>query len=90
MKKILSIVAITTLSTSAYSYNYDYGYGNQNNSNNGYESSFGNKYQYDMSDPSDRIDYSIDVDAQMRDRLSVEPSRDLDRGLGQYGGGIYD
>ncbi|SMM99367.1 hypothetical protein SPONN_502 [uncultured Candidatus Thioglobus sp.] len=43
-----------------------------------------------MSDPSDRIDYSIDVDAQMRDRLSVEPSRDLDRGLGQYGGGIYD
>ncbi|MBA5249610.1 MAG: hypothetical protein FE834_08825 [Gammaproteobacteria bacterium] len=90
MKKILSIVALTTLATSVYSYQYNYGYGNQNNSNSSYESSFGNKYQYDMSDPSDRIDYSFDFDAQMRDRLSVEPTRNLDRGLGEYGRGIYD
>jgi len=43
-----------------------------------------------MSNPSDRIDYSVDVDAQRRDQMNVDPSRSLDQGLGQYGGGIYD
>jgi hypothetical protein len=47
------------------------------------------KYQYDMSYPIDRVDYSVDVDAQMRDQLSVDPSRSLDQSLGEYGGGIY-
>jgi len=51
-----------------------------------YESSSGNKYQYDLSDQGDRLKYSVDVGAQLRD--SVNPSVDLDRGLGQYGGGI--
>lgn len=46
-----------------------------------YESSTGHRYEYDLSDPGDQIEYSIDVDAQMRD---------LDRGLGEYGGGIYN
>jgi hypothetical protein len=32
----------------------------------------------------------VDVDAQMRDQLSVDPSRSLDQSLGEYGGGIYD
>ena len=43
-----------------------------------------------MSNPSDRLNYGVDLDAQMRDQLSVDPSRSLDRGLGQFGGGIYD
>jgi hypothetical protein len=92
MKRLISTVALVFCATSAYSYDYNNGYGNSygNNQNNGYESSFGNRYQYDMSDPSDRLDYSVDIDAQMRDRMSVEPSRSLDRGLGEYGGGIYD
>jgi len=59
-------------------------------SNNAYEGSSGARYQYDMSNPSDRLNYGVDLDAQMRDQLSVDPSRGLDRGLGQFGGGIYD
>ena len=35
-------------------------------------------------------DDGVDVDAQMRDRLSVDPAREIDRGLGQYGGGIVE
>jgi hypothetical protein len=35
-------------------------------------------------------DDGVDVDAQMRDRLSVDPAREIDRGLGQYGGGISE
>ena len=58
--------------------------------NGGYEGYSGSRYQYDLSDPGDRIDYSIDIDAQHRDRMSVDPGRSLDRDLGQYGGGIYD
>lgn len=58
-----------------------------NNSNGDYKSSFGNQYQYDLSKPTDRNRYSIDLDAQRRDQLN--PWTDLDRGVGQYGGGIY-
>ncbi len=53
-----------------------------------YKSSTGTRYQYDLNDAGDKIDYQLDPDAQMRDRLSVDPAREIDRGLGQYGGGI--
>ncbi|SMG62873.1 hypothetical protein BMETH_134112542406, partial [methanotrophic bacterial endosymbiont of Bathymodiolus sp.] len=77
--------------SSAYADDNNYGYeSNQSSSNNGYESTTGTKYQYDMSYPIDRVDYSVDVDAQMRDQLSVDPSRSLDQRLGEYSGGIYD
>jgi hypothetical protein len=59
-------------------------------STSNYQSNTGTSYQYDMSNPSDRLGYSVDLGAQMRDQLSVNPSRSLDRGLGQYGGGIND
>ena len=84
MKRLILMVLFTTSSLVA----YDYGYNNNDDSN--YEGSSGTKYQYDLSDHSDKLDYSIDLDAQMRDSLSVDPSRSLDQGLGQYGGGIYD
>lgn len=57
---------------------------------NGYEGSSGSRYQYDLSNPSDRNRYGIDLDAQRRDQMSLDPGRSLDRGMGQYGGGIYD
>ena len=72
-----------------FSYDYNYGYSNDN-SNSSYESSSGTKYQYDMSNPSDRNDYSIDLDAQRRDQMSINPSRNFDKDINQYGGGIYD
>ena len=56
----------------------------------GYTGSSGLKYQYDLNSPADRSRYSTDLNAQMRDKMSIEPSRTMDRGLGQYGGGIYD
>lgn len=52
-----------------------------------YEGSSGTKYKYDLSDPSDQIEYETDLDAQMDDSLNPDPGRDLDRSLGQYGGG---
>jgi hypothetical protein len=50
----------------------------------------GSRYDYDLSNPSDRTRYSTDLDAQRRDRMSLSVGRSLDRGLGQYGGGIRD
>ncbi len=61
---------------------------NGNTSN--YQSNSGSNYQYDMSNPSDRNDYSLDLDAQSRDQLNTNPNRSMDRNSGQYGGGIYD
>jgi hypothetical protein len=52
-----------------------------------YKSRFGNEYQYDLSRPADQIRYENDIRAQMRDELDVDPRRDLERDMGQYGGG---
>ncbi len=67
-----------------------YGSDSSFNNNSGYESNSGIKYQYDLNDPIDRNNYSIDLDAQRRDQMNTNPRRDLDRQTGQYGGGIYD
>lgn len=56
----------------------------------GYQGSSGSNYQYNLSDPSDRNSYSIDLDAQRRDQMNLDSGRSLDRGMGQDGGGIYD
>lgn len=53
-----------------------------------YRGASGTQYQYDMSNPGDQVRYSVDVNAQMRDSLNVNPGVDIDRGLGQRGGGI--
>ncbi|MFZ1569238.1 MAG: hypothetical protein WAT29_10515 [Thiolinea sp.] len=55
-----------------------------------YQGSSGSTYQYDLSNPTDRNNYSIDLDAQRRDQMSLDPGKILDTGLGQYGGGIYN
>jgi hypothetical protein len=55
-----------------------------------YEGSSGNRYQYDLSRPTDRNSYSVDVDAQRRDSMSLDVGRTMDRLRGQYGGGIFD
>lgn len=49
-----------------------------------YVDNIGNKYQYDLKDPSDQLSYKIDLDAQMRDQLSLTLTRD------KNGGGIYE
>ena len=50
-----------------------------------YESDSGTRYKYDLNDPSDRVMYEVDPSAQLMD--SINPNVNLDRGLGQYGGG---
>lgn len=85
MKKII-LTAIAIVATSQV-----YATCNSYNSNcQQYQSNTGTLYQYDMSNPSDRLNYSIDIDAQKRDTRSININQDLDRGLGQYGGGIYE
>jgi hypothetical protein len=62
---------------------------NSNNSS-GYKSSFGNTYQYDLSNPLDRIKYESDPRAQIRDRTSNQYIKELESNLGQSGGGIFN
>ncbi len=58
--------------------------------NNNYESSFGNKYKYDLSNPSDEIMYSVDPAAQLMDGLykPITPAVGLEESIGQHGGGL--
>ena len=52
-----------------------------------YKSRFGNEYEYDLSRPVDRIKYETDYDAQRRDSLNIDPMQEIERDLGQRGGG---
>jgi hypothetical protein len=62
-------------------------YDSRGNPNYRYEGSSGKKYQYDLSNPGDRLRYSVDPAAQLRDRIDPDPRRRIDRGLNQHGGG---
>jgi hypothetical protein len=53
-----------------------------------YQGSFGTRYKYDLSRPSDQFRYQMDPGAQLRDQIQIDPRVDLDRSLGQYGGGV--
>lgn len=65
----------------------NYGYGNSDSSDSeyGYESNAGTRYKYDLSNHGDRVMYDTDPAAQIMDE--VNPMVDIDRGMGQYGGG---
>ena len=60
------------------------------NKPSGYRSSFGNTYEYDLSNPSDRVRYGADPAAKLRDRLDINPQRRIERNIGQYGGGALN
>ncbi len=77
------LILTLVLGGSLFAYDND-----SSNDGDTYESSSGNKYKYDLSDPSDRNSYSTDVGAQIDD--SVDPSVSIDRSMGEYGGGIID
>lgn len=90
MKKIFYLLLIlNTFELLAYDNSYgtnSYSYGNSENEYK-YEGLSGTKYKYDLSDPSDRLDYQMDLDAQMDDSINPDPGIDLDRSIGEYGGG---
>lgn len=52
-----------------------------------YRGTSGMEYKYDLSKPQDQTRYGIDPGAQIRDSISVDPRRDLDRSMGEIGGG---
>lgn len=55
-------------------------------SSEGYQGSSGAQYQYDLNNPVERNQYSIDLDAQRRDMQKIAPGS-LDNLRGQNGGG---
>ncbi|WP_386688599.1 hypothetical protein [Lonepinella sp. MS14437] len=55
-----------------------------------YQAANGAKYQYDLSNPAERKQYEIDILAQTRDKLSVNPLHFLNQQTGMAGGGILD
>jgi hypothetical protein len=60
------------------------------NAPSGHRSSFGSTYEYDLSNPSDRVRYGADPAAKLRDRLDINPQRRIERNIGQYGGGVLN
>ena len=78
--------------TSSTSYKYDTpSYNSNSNSSSGYKSYFGNTYQYDLSNPVDRVKYNSDPLAKLRDRVGGNKyQRELESNLGQSGGGIFN
>jgi hypothetical protein len=53
-----------------------------------YRGASGAKYRYDLGNPSDNLRYSVDSMTQLRDSMSIDPRREMDQSIGQYGGGI--
>ena len=53
-----------------------------------YEGISGTRYQYDLTQPYDQIEYQTDIDAQLRDQIAVDPGISIDQGIGQFGGGV--
>jgi hypothetical protein len=78
--------------TSSYNSNTSSGYTPSYNSNapSGYTSSTGSTYEYDLSNPSDRVRYGADPAAKLRDRIDVNPQRRIERNTGQHGGGVLN
>jgi hypothetical protein len=58
------------------------------NSSSGFTTTFGNTYQYDLSNPVDRVKYNSDPRAKLRDRTSNQYMRELESIINQSGGGI--
>lgn len=53
-----------------------------------YKGFSGQRYQYDLSNPTDQLQYDMDINAQMKDSMNISPNTDMDRDMGQSGAGI--
>lgn len=85
MKKLILCLAIGTY-LFAYDYKtYDEEYNSSKDYN--YQGSSGAKYKYDLSNDMDRMKYDMDENAKMQDSINVDPRIEMDRDMGQYGGG---
>lgn len=105
MKKIITaVILMMGLSLQAWDiHQWDVNRQNSNNggyqssnygSSGGYQGSSGNRYQYDLSNQNDRLNYNVDIGAQQRDNYNnvvngTNGKVQQDHRNGQYGGGIY-
>lgn len=64
--------------------------GTTNQRSQSYQSSYGNNYKYDLSNQSDRLRYSTDTEAQINDKIRVNPTAIMEQRKGEYGGGYLD
>lgn len=78
---LLSSIVLLSISVNAY---------DNTNDDAIYESTSGTKYKYDLNNPSDKIMYDVDPSAQLQDSINVNPNVQLDRNIGEYGGGIIN
>ena len=87
---ILLVIMVLLITSPAIAWDNDYETSRQKqererNKEYPYKSISGTRYKYDLSKPGDRIKYEVDPGAQIRD--SVNPRIEIDRDLGQHGGG---
>ena len=87
MKKFILCLAIGT-----YLFAYDYSvksYDEEYNTSEDYkyQGSSGAKYKYDLSNDIDRMKYDMDESAKIKDSINADPRIEMDRDMGQYGGG---
>ena len=90
MKRLVLGIVVLALSSPAFAWDNQENdpYKRNGDPNYRYQGGSGTQYQYDLSRPGDQLRYELDLKAQMRDQLSVDPRKELDQGLGQHGGGI--
>ena len=89
-RMILLVIMVLLIISPAIAWDNDYETSRQKqererNKEYPYKSTSGTRYKYDLSKPGDRIKYEVDPGAQIRD--SVNPRIEIDRDLGQHGGG---
>ncbi len=85
MKKILLVIMALLIAFPAIAWDDDEEKEKERNKKYPYKSSSGQRYKYDLNKPGDKIRYEVDPGAQVKD--SINPRVELDRDLGQYGGG---
>lgn len=90
MKMRLVTMAFFIMPLQIFAYDYKNIYQENSKNEYKYEGLSGTKYKYDLSNPMDRMDYSLDLDAQMEDKLNVNPGINMDRDFGQFGGGAEE
>jgi hypothetical protein len=53
-----------------------------------YQGASGAFYKYDLGNLIDQIRFDVDPLAQLKDSINVDPRVEIDRGIGEYGGGV--
>jgi len=87
MKNVSLLVILMFAASTVFA--WDYGNDPYNEQSDPYyRGPTGLQYEYDLSNQYDQMRYENDVGAQMRDELSSDPRREIDRDLDRPGGRV--